>query len=77
MKATAFHDDNTLLFERLLVFCAHCGRYNNAPFVFDVYLNPNKFPFEPPLVHFHSHTNGLGRCNRECVPSAITALPSG
>lgn len=40
-------------------------RYADAPFVFDIYLNPTKFPHEPPLVHFHSHTNGKGRCNRE------------
>ena len=39
--------------------------YADAPFVFDVYLNPTKFPFEPPVVHFHSHTFGKGRCNRE------------
>ncbi|GFZ47242.1 hypothetical protein JCM24511_04985 [Saitozyma sp. JCM 24511] len=48
---------------RVLIIGPEGTPYNNAPFVFDVYLNPNKFPFEPPLVHFHSHTNGLGRCN--------------
>lgn len=38
-------------------------RYGGAPFVFDVFLHGN-YPFEPPVVHFHSHTNGKGRCNR-------------
>jgi ubiquitin-conjugating enzyme E2 O len=41
------------------------SRYADAPFVFDVYLNPTKFPHEPPVVHFHSHTFGKGRCNRK------------
>ena len=39
--------------------------YSDAPFVFDVHLDPAKFPNEPPSVYFHSHTNGHGRCNRE------------
>jgi len=47
------------------VHCPLTGRYADAPFVFDVYLNPTKFPHDPPIVHFHSHTFGKGRCNRE------------
>jgi ubiquitin-conjugating enzyme E2 O len=50
---------------RVLIVGPEGTPYADAPFVFDVYLNPTKFPFEPPLVYFHSHTNGLGRCNRE------------
>lgn len=36
------------------------GRYEDAPFCFDLHLNSN-FPTEPPLAHFHSWTRGHGR----------------
>jgi ubiquitin-conjugating enzyme E2 O len=58
------YEDRTDLM-RVLIVGPEGTPYADAPFVFDVYLNPTSFPFEPPLVHFHSHTNGLGRCNRE------------
>ncbi|ORY33042.1 hypothetical protein BCR39DRAFT_463825 [Naematelia encephala] len=48
---------------RCLIIGPEGTPYADAPFVFDVYLNPTKFPFDPPLVYFHSHTNGKGRCN--------------
>ncbi|WVR08883.1 hypothetical protein IAU60_005942 [Kwoniella sp. DSM 27419] len=48
---------------RVLIVGPEGTPYADAPFVFDVYLNPTKFPNDPPLVHFHSHTNGNGRCN--------------
>ncbi|KIR35252.1 ubiquitin-conjugating enzyme E2 O [Cryptococcus deuterogattii MMRL2647] len=48
---------------RVLIIGPEGTPYTDAPFVFDVYLNPTKFPNEPPVVHFHSHTNGHGRCN--------------
>ncbi|KIR72050.1 ubiquitin-conjugating enzyme E2 O [Cryptococcus deuterogattii CA1014] len=48
---------------RVLIIGPEDTPYTDAPFVFDVYLNPTKFPNEPPVVHFHSHTNGHGRCN--------------
>ncbi|KAG0150227.1 hypothetical protein CROQUDRAFT_668718 [Cronartium quercuum f. sp. fusiforme G11] len=35
--------------------------YEDAPFLFDIYLSPTKFPQEPPNVYFHSWTNGGGR----------------
>lgn len=50
---------------RLLLIGSVVSSYTDAPFVFDVYLNPTKFPNEPPIVHFHSYTNGHGRCNRK------------
>ena len=48
---------------RCLIIGPEGTPYANAPFAFDVYLDPSKFPKEPPKVHFHSHTNGHGRCN--------------
>lgn len=48
---------------RVLIIGPEGTPYADAPFVFDVYLNPTKFPYAPPEVYFHSHTNGLGRCN--------------
>lgn len=57
------YEDRTDLM-RVLIIGPEGTPYTDAPFVFDLYLNPTKFPFEPPLVYFHSHTNGLGRCNR-------------
>lgn len=56
------YEDRTDLM-RVLIVGPDGTPYADAPFVFDVYLNPTKFPYEPPLVYFHSHTNGLGRCN--------------
>ncbi|ORX39251.1 hypothetical protein BD324DRAFT_619003 [Kockovaella imperatae] len=48
---------------RCLIIGPEGTPYANAPFVFDVFMDPTKFPREPPKVHFHSHTNGQGRCN--------------
>lgn len=48
---------------RCLIIGPEGTPYADAPFVFDVYLNPTKFPNDPPSVFFHSHTNGHGRCN--------------
>lgn len=28
--------------------------FQNAPFLFDIFLHPTKFPLEPPSVFFHS-----------------------
>ncbi|WVQ93025.1 hypothetical protein IAU59_000088 [Kwoniella sp. CBS 9459] len=56
------YEDRTDLM-RVLIIGPEGTPYTDAPFVFDVYLNPTKFPNDPPLVHFHSHTNGHGRCN--------------
>lgn len=56
-----FEDRTDLM--RVLIIGPEGTPYADAPFVFDVYLNPTKFPHEPPQVYFHSHTNGLGRCN--------------
>ncbi|WVF65350.1 hypothetical protein IAT40_000076 [Kwoniella sp. CBS 6097] len=56
------YEDRTDLM-RVLIIGPEGTPYTDAPFVFDVYLNPIKFPNDPPLVHFHSHTNGHGRCN--------------
>ncbi|GMK56130.1 hypothetical protein CspeluHIS016_0211860 [Cutaneotrichosporon spelunceum] len=56
------YEDRTDLM-RVLIIGPEGTPYADAPFVFDLYLNPTKFPSEPPQVYFHSHTNGLGRCN--------------
>ncbi|WVN87953.1 uncharacterized protein L203_103150 [Cryptococcus depauperatus CBS 7841] len=48
---------------RVLIIGPEGTPYSDAPFIFDVYLNPTSFPNDPPVVHFHSHTNGHGRCN--------------
>lgn len=56
------YEDRTDLM-RVLIIGPEGTPYADAPFVFDLYLNPTKFPYEPPNVYFHSHTNGLGRCN--------------
>ncbi|CAK9781769.1 hypothetical protein CC85DRAFT_267536 [Cutaneotrichosporon oleaginosum] len=56
------YEDRTDLM-RVLIMGPEGTPYADAPFIFDVYLNPTKFPNEPPQVFFHSHTNGLGRCN--------------
>nr|XP_031861429.1 uncharacterized protein CI109_003033 [Kwoniella shandongensis]KAA5528501.1 hypothetical protein CI109_003033 [Kwoniella shandongensis] len=56
------YEDRTDLM-RVLIIGPEGTPYTDAPFVFDIYLNPTKFPQEPPTVHFHSHTNGHGRCN--------------
>ncbi|KAK4689375.1 ubiquitin-conjugating enzyme E2 O, partial [Tremellales sp. Uapishka_1] len=56
------YEDRTDLM-RCLIIGPEGTPYTDAPFVFDVYLAPTTFPSEPPLVHFHSHTNGNGRCN--------------
>lgn len=52
---------------RVLIIGPEGTPYRDAPFVFDVYLSPTKFPQEPPIVFFHSHTNGKGRCNRKSL----------
>lgn len=36
--------------------------YEYAPLLFDFYLPP-EFPDVPPIAHFHSWTNGIGKCN--------------
>jgi ubiquitin-conjugating enzyme E2 O len=59
----AYEDRLDLL--RVLIFGPDGTPYNDAPFVFDVHLDPAKFPHDPPSVYFHSHTMGHGRCNRE------------
>ena len=56
------YEDRTDLM-RCLIIGPGGTPYADAPFVFDIYLNPSKFPHDPPMVHFHSHTNGKGRCN--------------
>jgi ubiquitin-conjugating enzyme E2 O len=56
------YEDRTDLM-RVLIIGPEGTPYADAPFVFDLYLNPTTFPNEPPQVYFHSHTNGLGRCN--------------
>ncbi len=56
------YEDRTDLM-RCLIIGPEGTPYADAPFVFDIYLNPTTFPQEPPIVHFHSHTNGKGRCN--------------
>ncbi|GAA5967360.1 hypothetical protein JCM3765_000500 [Sporobolomyces pararoseus] len=35
--------------------------FQNSPFLFDLYLNPQKFPLEPPQVYFHSWSTGATR----------------
>lgn len=70
---TRKHTDNILVrtyedrldLMRVLIVGPEGTPYNDAPFVFDLHLDPTKFPNEPPAVHFHSHTNSQGRCNRE------------
>lgn len=37
--------------------------YVDAPHLIDFYLDPTKYPFEPPKAHFHSWTSGRGRCS--------------
>ena len=49
---------------RVLIIGPEGTPYAGAPFVFDVFLRET-YPNEPPLVHFHSQTNGKGRCNRK------------
>lgn len=56
------YEDRTDLL-RCLIIGPEGTPYADAPFVFDVYLDPNEFPNKPPSVFFHSHTNGKGRCN--------------
>lgn len=41
--------------------------YVDAPHLIDFYLDPQKFPFEPPKAFFHSWTRG---------PSVLPRLPS-
>ncbi|CCG81721.1 putative Ubiquitin-conjugating enzyme [Taphrina deformans PYCC 5710] len=36
--------------------------YEYAPMLFDFYIPP-EYPQEPPVVHFHSWTNGIGKIN--------------
>ena len=46
---------------RCLIIGPEDTPYEHAPFLFDIYLE--NFPHEPPKVHFHSWTHGLGRVN--------------
>ena len=46
---------------RCLIIGPEDTPYEHAPFLFDLYLE--NFPHEPPKVHFHSWTHGLGRVN--------------
>ncbi|CDZ96814.1 Ubiquitin-conjugating enzyme [Phaffia rhodozyma] len=48
---------------RCLIFGPPGTPYVDAPLVIDFYLNPSRFPFDPPLAHFHSWTAGKGRIN--------------
>ncbi|RXK38456.1 hypothetical protein M231_04221 [Tremella mesenterica] len=56
------YEDRTDLM-RVLIIGPEGTPYADAPFFFDVFLNPFTFPNQPPAVFFHSHTNGHGRCN--------------
>lgn len=56
--------ENRLDLMRCLIIGPEGTPYADAPFVFDIYLDPFHFPNDPPKVHFFSHTNGHGRCNR-------------
>ncbi|KAJ3092442.1 hypothetical protein HK100_006943, partial [Physocladia obscura] len=47
---------------RVLIVGPESTPYEGCLFLFDVSLPPD-FPTVPPLVHFHSHTFGMGRIN--------------
>lgn len=48
---------------RVLIIGPPGTPYVDAPHLIDLYLDPAKFPFEPPKAHFHSWTSGRGRCS--------------
>jgi ubiquitin-conjugating enzyme E2 O len=48
---------------RVLIIGPPGTPYVDAPHLIDFYLDPAKFPFEPPKAHFHSWTSGRGRCS--------------
>lgn len=48
---------------RILIIGPPGTPYHGAPHLIDVWVNPAKYPFEPPAAHFHSWTRGMGRCN--------------
>lgn len=37
--------------------------YVDSPLLIDFFCDASKFPFSPPVAHFHSWTRGMGRCN--------------
>ncbi|KAI5475908.1 ubiquitin-conjugating enzyme E2 O [Pseudohyphozyma bogoriensis] len=52
----AYEDRADLL--RCLIIGPLGTPFQNAPFLFDIFLPPSKFPFEPPQVFFHSWAGG-------------------
>lgn len=48
---------------RVLILGPPGTPYHDAPHLIDFWVNPAKYPFEPPVAHFHSWTRGMGRCN--------------
>ena len=52
----AYEDRADLL--RCLIIGPLGTPFQNAPFLFDVFLSPTKFPHEPPNVFFHSWAGG-------------------
>lgn len=48
----AYEDRSDLL--RCLIIGPIGTPFANAPFLFDIYLSPTRFPVEPPQVFFHS-----------------------
>mgnify|MGYP001560928531 CR=1 FL=1 len=52
----AYEDRADLL--RCLIIGPLGTPFQNAPFLFDVFLSPTKFPQEPPSVFFHSWCGG-------------------
>lgn len=47
---------------RVVIFGPLGTPYEYSSLLFDFYLTPD-FPEAPPMAHFHSWTNGVGRCN--------------
>ncbi|GAA6062573.1 hypothetical protein JCM10212_004886 [Sporobolomyces blumeae] len=52
----AYEDRSDLI--RCLIIGPLGTPFQNAPFLFDLFLSPTKFPQEPPKVHFHSWAGG-------------------
>ncbi|GAA5823545.1 hypothetical protein JCM11251_000674 [Rhodosporidiobolus azoricus] len=50
--------ENRLDLLRCLIIGPTDTPFANAPFLFDVFLSPSKFPQEPPQVYFHSWAGG-------------------
>lgn len=50
--------------------------FQNAPFLFDIFLSPNRFPQDPPAVFFHSWAGGTRVSPNLYAEGKVSFFPS-